>query len=260
MRRRIKLSNSVNKKAVNVMLSRTSTSGRSAIGRQKINHFEPRFPALYLVAVLSFGISIALGQDNSKTTTVDNSSTPQHSVVGVFLEPMLLGSSENFSMKSSQLPLIASNTSGTSTGYGLGIRLGAHLSEFFLGVDGRYDREQMTDSFYQAATADVYSYGPTAGVQMPYAGLRLMGTYVMGGQFNASPGVSGLQLNFQKPTGWRVGLGFHLGSVSLNLEYQDLTYGTTQVASLGSLAINSNVNMQTETNGYLLSLSFPTEL
>jgi hypothetical protein len=172
---------------------------------------------------------------------------------------MLFGSTEDFSMKSAQLPFATSNTSGTATGYGLGLRLGIHLSEFFIGVDGRYDREQMTDSFYQSATADVYNYGPTVGVQMPYAGLRLMGTYVTGGQFNAAPGINGLQLNFLNPTGFRGGLGFHISSLSLNLEYQDLTYGSTQVASLGSLAVNSNVSMQTETTGYLLSLGFPTQ-
>jgi len=193
------------------------------------------------------------------TTTVNKTGPSQSSQIGVFVEPILLGSSESFSMKSAQLPFVASNTSGTATGYGLGLRLGIHLSEFFLGVDGRYDREQMNDSFYQPATAEVFNYGPTLGIQMPYAGLRLMGTYVMGGQFNAAPGISGLQLNFLNPTGWRAGVGIHIGSVSVNAEYQDLTYGTTQVASLGSLAVNSNVNMQTETSGYLLSVSFPTE-
>jgi len=94
---------------------------------------------------------------------------------------------------------------------------------------------------------------------MPFVGLRFLATSVMGGQFNAAPGVSGLQLAFKDPTGWRGGVGFHLGPVSLNLEYQDLTYKTTNVVSLGSLAVNSNVDMKTETTGYLLSLSFPTE-
>lgn len=216
----------------------------------------------YLISVLAlivFGFSKAPAQDNSNTTTVNNSSSSRSSVAGVFFEPMLLGSSEDFSMKSAQLPFATSDTSGTATGYGLGLRLGVHLSEFFIGVDGRYDREEMKDSFYQTTNADVFNYGPTIGVQMPYVGLRLMGTYVMGGQFNADPGISGLQLDFQKPTGWRAGLGFHIMSISLNLEYQDLTYGITQVKSLGSLALNSEVKMDTETKGYLLSLSFPTE-
>jgi len=214
---------------------------------------------LLMMAVLLFGISNANAQDNSTTTTVNNSSPARSSVVGAFVEPILMGSNETFTMRSVQLPFVTSNTSGTATGYGLGLRLGIHLSEFFLGVDGRYNREQMGDTYYQNANADVYNYGPTVGMQMPYAGLRLMGTYVMGGQFNADPGISGLQVNFQNPTGWRGGLGLHLGSVSLNLEYQDLTYGSTQVVSLGSLALNSNINMQTETSGYILSLSFPSE-
>ncbi len=214
------------------------------------------------LATMTAGLSsVSWAQDSSTTTTttVNNSSTSQPSNSGLFLEPMLIGSSESFSMKSAQLPLMTSNTSGTTSGYGLGLRLGVHLSEIFLGVDGRYAKEQMRDSFYQTADADVYNYGPTIGVQMPYAGLRLLGTYVLGGQFNPAPGVNGLDLSFRDPRGWRGGLGLHLGSVSLNLEYQDLTYSTTNVVSLGSYAVNSNVSMETETTGYLLSLSFPTQ-
>ncbi len=219
-----------------------------------IRHLTFSFATIVLLST-----SNVLAQDGSSSAASNSYSDSRSSSVGVFLEPMLIGLSENISMKSAQLPFATSNTSGTTTGYGLGMRFGMHLSEFFLGVDGRYNREQMKDSFYQTADADVYSYGPTAGVQMPYSGLRLVGTYVMGGQFNAAPGINGLQLNFKDPTGWRAGLGFHIASLSLNLEYQDLTYNTTQVKALGSLALNSTVNMQTETNGYMLSLSFPNE-
>ena len=212
-----------------------------------------------MLAVITLAGGSVNAQDNSSATGATNTNSSQPSVVGLFLEPMLIGSSEDLSMKSAQLPFANANTSGTATGYGLGLRAGMHFSEFFAGIDGRYNREEMKDSFYQTANADVYTYGPTVGIQMPYAGLRLLGTYVMGGQFNAEPGVSDLKLNFKDPKGWRAGLGFHISSVSLNLEYQDLTYGSTEVVSLGRLAVNSTVNMETETSGYLLSLSFPTE-
>jgi hypothetical protein len=198
--------------------------------------------------------------ENTSTTTT-TTTTKDHSSSGLFVEPILLGASENMSMKTAQLPLVNSNTSGTASGYGVGLRLGGHITNaIFIGVDGRYDKEQMQDSFYQSANAEGYNYGPTVGVQMPYLGLRLMGTYVMGGQLNPTPGAYGLDLNFKDARGWRAGAGVHLGPVSVNLEYQDLTYGTTQVESLGSLPVNTNVSMQTETTGYLLSLSFPMML
>ena len=54
----------------------------------------------------------------------------------------------------------------------------------------------MKDSFYQTADADVYNYGPTLGVQMPFAGLRLMGTYVLGGAFDPAAGAYGIDLKF----------------------------------------------------------------
>ena len=221
---------------------------------------EAGFLILAVAAALLLGVSDAFAQDTSTTTTMTNSSRSEPRFVGGYLEPMLLGSTEQMVMRSSPGSRVTSDTTGTNTGYGLGLKAGIHLSEFFIGVDGRYDREQMNDSFYQTANANVYNYGPTAGFQMPYAGLRFVATYVTGGQFNADPGVNGLQLNFQNPTGWRAGLGFHVEFVSLNLEYQDLTYDYTQVASLGTLAPNSRVTLHNETNGYLLSLSFPTIL
>jgi hypothetical protein len=221
-------------------------------------------------SLLALGSQNTFAQSNTESTSADTTQTTttqtetpkkDHSSGGLFIEPILLGASENFSMKTAQLPLVTSNTSGTTEGYGLGLRLGIHASEvIFLGVDGRYDKEQMKDSFYQTADADVYNFGPTIGLQMPYFGLRLMGTYVMAGEFNPAPGTNGLDLNFKDPRGWRLGAGIHAGPVSINLEYQDLTYGTTVIESLGSFAANSSVNMQTETTGYILSLSFPVEL
>lgn len=209
--------------------------------------------------VLSSGF--ALAQDNVSSTS--GGSSRRTSSGGFYLEPILSTSRSDSSLKTSQLPIITDDTSGKMESNGLGLKLGAHVGEIFLlGVDGRFSREKFNDSFYSSAEGDSYNYGPTVAVQTPLFGIRLLGTYVMGGEFNPGSGKDGWDLKFRNPRGTRVGAGIYVAAVSINLEYQDLTYDTTDVEAV---PVAGGINPE-ETKvdfinrGYALSLSFPVEL
>jgi hypothetical protein len=180
---------------------------------------------------------------------------------GLFIEPMLMATQEDQTIKTSQLPIVTSDSEGKANGYGLGLRFGGHVSEvFMLGADARYARVKMEDSFYNDADANIYNIAPTVGIQTPLFGIRVLGSYVLAGENDPEAGTSGLNLKFKEATGWRVGAGLHVAAVGISLEYQDLSYNTTEVESFGSLVAASNTNVDMESKGYALSLSFPVEL
>lgn len=180
---------------------------------------------------------------------------------GLMVEPILSMTNENATLKTSQLPLISDDSSGTLKGYGLGARVGVHAADVvFIGIDGRYSRLDMQDSAYEQAAGDAFNYGPTIGVQTPFFGIRLMGTYIMGGEFNPGPGVQAVDLKFENLRGYRVGGGLHFAAVAVNLEYQNSRYENANVESFGSLGGQADTSVDFENEGYTLSLSFPVEL
>jgi hypothetical protein len=182
------------------------------------------------------------------------------SISGFYFEPLLSISQEDSSIQTSQLPLVNLDTSGNATGYGIGVKLGTHLGKMLLlGVDTRYSRMTTDDSFYNKARSDVFNFGPTIGVQTPYFGVRLLASYVLLGESNPDAAAQGIDLKFKEATGWRLGAGVYVASVSINLEYQNLTYGSTEVESIGTLPVNNLTSIEANNTGYAMSLSFPME-
>ncbi len=226
------------------------------------------YKKLQLFAVVAATLSLGLTENTlaqaTDSSTMDSSSDSRDSRIskgGFFIEPMISMVRDESSIKTSQLPIITDDTSGTSEGYGLGLKLGGHISEIvLLGVDARYTKQRMKDSFYNAADTDAYNWGPTIGVQTPLYGIRVLGTYVVGGESNPAAGVQGLDLKFKEARGTRVGLGVHVAAVGISLEYQDLTYNSTDIESIGSLLTDQPTKVDTVTRGYGLNLSFPVEL
>ncbi len=219
-----------------------------------------------LLALTGFAAQ-AQEEETVTTTTTERTETEQYddspeiSRGGLMIEPILSVSREDSTIKTSQLPVITDDSSGTIEGVGAGLRLGVHASEvFFLGVDGRYSRMRFNDSFYEASEGDMYNVGPSVVLQMPVFGLRAWGTYVMAGQFDPESGVQGLDVKFTEAEGYRLGLGVRFKAVSVNLEYQNLRFDKTEIESFGSLGVNSAANVDFENQGYSLSLSFPVEL
>lgn len=180
---------------------------------------------------------------------------------GLMIEPMLSVAREDTTIQTSQLPVVADDTSGTMEGFGAGLRLGVHASNVvFLGVDGRYSRMRFNDSFYETSEGDMFNVGPAVVLQMPVFGLRAWGTYVLAGQFDPGAGVQGLDVKFTDAEGYRLGLGLRFAAVSVNVEYQNLGFASTEIESFGSLGVSSAANVDFESQGYSLSLSLPVEL
>lgn len=214
-----------------------------------------------VVAPAATAMDTASSQE-SKTITSQISETDDKSRIlkgGFYIEPMLSAIREDSTLSSTDL---GANTSGTTEGYGIGLRLGGHVSEvLFLGVDGRYSKMKQSDSFYDKNSSNVYNLAPMIGLQTPLWGIRILAGYVVLGENSQDANRQGVKLKFTEPNGWRVGAGIHAGPVGINLEYQDLKYNKADVQSLGSVATNVNVNgIDESTKGYALSLSFPVSL
>lgn len=214
---------------------------------------------------LLVGLAIpAMAQDqeivNTERTTTTTETT-ERSKVGLALEPMLIYGQETANIRTSQLPIISDDTTAGEKSAGIGLKLGGHIAGILTaGVDGRYSRTRLSDSSYGETEGDKYTVGPTLGVQMPVAGLRVWGTYVVAGGYDPSAGAQGFDLRFNDPRGYRMGVGFHIGAVSLNLEYEDLTFQNTEIQSFGGIGGSAATAVDFDSRGYMASLSFPIEL
>ena len=180
-------------------------------------------------------------------------------VGGLFVEPAVTYETSSSSVN---YPSPLSDSSGDLKGFGLGARLGFHFFEaFFIGLDGRYAMPKFTDSSTNySATATGYNWGPVVGMQMPIVGLRIWASSVLGGELDPEKSGS-YDVKFTEAKGYRVGAGFRIASISLNLEYQDLKYGSSILQEAGPFTVGtsfSNVNLNNKS--WLASVSFPIEL
>ncbi len=216
----------------------------------------------FVVGFFSHSVSAQTATDTPETTiTTKTDGTGFLSRWGAFLEPFLDYEATDTNIRTSQLPIITDDASGTNDGFGIGGRLGGHIYEaVWLAADLRYSRTSLANSFYQSADTDNFNYGATLGVQTPWAGVRLWGTYLLGGFSDPAEGVSGLNLKFENFKGYRIGAGVHAATVSVNVEYHDAKYGKTSIQRIGSLALRGDTNIDTDAKGYTVSVGFPLEL
>lgn len=187
------------------------------------------------------------------------SAIAESSRLGLFLEPMAtyeLGST------STNYPSPLRSSSGNIDGLGIGARVGFHFSEaLFAGGDLRYSMPRFDDSSVNYnATAVSTNWGLVIGMQMPTLGLRVWGTYLLGGELNPEAS-SGLDVKFSRAQGYRVGAGFRVTAISLNLEYQALRYDSATLEQLGPFASGATLDgVVHENKSWLASVSFPLEL
>lgn len=178
---------------------------------------------------------------------------------GLFIEPAFtyeLGSA------AVDYPTPLSSSTGSSNGLGLGAKVGFHLSEaLFIALDGRYSMPQYKDSSVNYdAQAISTNWGPVVGVQMPNIGLRIWGALILGGELNPQKSGS-FDVDFKKATGYRIGTGFRVFAVSLNLEYQQIKYSETILEQIGPFSSGSALNdVKLENKSWLIGVSFPLEL
>lgn len=177
---------------------------------------------------------------------------------GLFVEPALTYEHSNDAKITWPSPLSAST--GSIRGFGLAGRLGFHVSEaVFVGADARYSRPKFTNSANNYdANAEAMNLGAVVGMQMPEMGLRLWGEYIFMGSLDPAASQN-TDVKFEDAKGYRVGVGFHVQSVSLNLEYQKLTYGKSTLQQAGPITPGWNMP-DLDTASYIASVSFPLEL
>ena len=212
--------------------------------------------ALALLGFAQFSKAQTNEGDTVSTATVTGQRI-QVKAGGFYAEPFLSLGREDSSMRSGSI----AETSGRVDGGGFGARIGVHaLESMFIGVDARYARSRIADSFYESADGNLYNYGPMIGAQMPWYGARAWASYVLGGEFDPRSGRDGFDVRFRDPRGYRVGAGIHYKSASVNLEWQDLVYDTTNIQSLGRMIAEQDSRIDFVTRGFTLSVSFPVDL
>lgn len=189
-------------------------------------------------------------------------SSPRSSISNglIFVEP---GVTYTFGSKTTGEVDNVDDTSGKANGFGLMGRAGFHLKEVvLLGLDARYSWLDFEDSgLGGSADATGFNYGPFVGIQMPNVGLRVWGTWVAGGNLNPkSIGSSPFDIDVKASDakGYRLGAGFRVLSLSLNLEYQNVKYN--DIEKQGGVFPGGYDGIKLKDESWVASVSFPLEL
>lgn len=179
---------------------------------------------------------------------------------GVFIEPMITYEVGDGDVS---LPSPVTNQEIDLEGFGAGLRLGFHIMEsVFLGADARYSIPKFEGtSLNQDADTKAWNYGPVLGFQMPTTlGIRVWGGYIYDATLDPDSSQN-IDQKFKDGDGWRVGAGIKVGPTSLNAEYQDLTYDTTEIESAGIFTPGTNLtNVDLDNKQWIFSVSFPMSI
>lgn len=179
---------------------------------------------------------------------------------GLFVEPMLTYERGRGDVN---FPAPFNSADTEVDGFGIGARLGFHVLEsVFIGADGRYSMPTFKDNkLKQDVDAKSWNVGPVVGVQMPtIVGLRVWAGYVLAGEIDPDKG-QGVKEKFKSGSGYRVGAGFKIAMLSLNLEYQHVNYDKTTIEEVGVFTPNTTRgDIELENNSTVLSVSFPVAI
>jgi hypothetical protein len=178
-------------------------------------------------------------------------------VGGLFVEPMLTYEKGDATVN---FPAPFGNSDSTVNGFGVGVRGGIHIIDtVFVGADLRYSMPTYRNSKTGISTdATAFNYGIVAGIHLPIVGLRAWAGYILGGGLDPDKS-QGIDLNFVNADGFRIGAGYQLAMVSLNLEYQHMNYGTTEVQNAGIFTGPTNSIVQ-DNDSIIFGISFPVAL
>lgn len=217
---------------------------------------------LLFTTVASFAQAQTASDQSSAAPATESKDSSDLSKGGLFVEPMLTYQSGTNEVS---YPLINNTSDEKITGFGVGVKLGAHVYEsVYVAADARYAMPKYDSS---AAGVEVdstaYNAGVTVGMQTPLYGIRVWGTYILAGELNpkafGSGALEGLDVKFKDMKGYRVGAGIYVKSVSINLEYQDAKFDTTTVEGQGALG-GDYTSVEGKDKSYIVSLSFPVSL
>lgn len=175
---------------------------------------------------------------------------------GLFVEPMV--TYEASSKATLDVPILP-DTSGKVEGFGVGARFGFHIADiFFLGLDGRFSMPKYDMGNY-SADAQGMNYGVVAGVQTPFAGVRVWGSYILDGNLDpkSSDNTFFSDVKYAQANGYRIGAGARVAVVSVNLEYQNMVYNSTTLESPGSITSD---DFKLKNDSWIISVGFPISL
>ncbi len=228
---------------------------------------------LTIMLVLSFFVGHAYGQDEeSDTRTTTTTSTPEGTTTtqveeygrdtgpglgGFFIEPGLRYDSISGDM---DYPAPFGSTDIEAEGVGANLRVGFHILDvMFLAAEANYSQMHFSNDGTNRYSADgsAHSYGPTLGFQTPWAGIRVWGTYVAGGEFDPTSN-NGIDLKFSDLDGYKVGLGVRFAKFGASVEYQEATYDNIEIQDLGPLSGQTDANLKH--TGWIGQISFPISL
>jgi hypothetical protein len=200
--------------------------------------------------------------DMTATATPETTSrAPQENMRGFiapgsfYIEPAVFGLRQDSHIN------VGSDNEVEGDGMGLAMKLGSQISDrYFAAADIRYQRTQFNEKGLKDVDSDTWNIAPVLGLQTNWYGLRAWGSYILDGTSNPDSAANGLDLRFEKPFGWRAGVGVRISNISLNLEYEDLTYRQTVVQSVGSLGPSAGQNVDFDSRTVAMSVSFPIQL
>lgn len=215
-------------------------------------------PSVIRISIVACGIFIV----SFLMSIVAEAQSSNRNTGGLFVEPAItyeLGESKV------DYPAPFGSTDTETNGFGLGARLGVHLGEIiFLGADGRYSMPKFKSknaSDDSKVDAKAYNVGPTLGVQTPFAGIRLWGTYILDGALDPKSLGNGLDVKFKDMEGYRVGAGIYVGIVSVNLEFQKAKYDSVDLEKVGPFSGPEDIkSVNLDDESYIVSVSFPIAL
>ncbi len=177
---------------------------------------------------------------------------------GIYLEPGLTYERGDNTV---DWPSPLTTSTGSSQGLGFNLKAGlAFADTVFAGADLSFSKPNFKNSavnYDAAATSNLY--GVVVGGQMPVVGLRLWGGYIFDGLLDPESS-NGYNVKFSGASGYKLGLGFHILMVSLNVEYLDLKYSTSTLEQAGPITFNSTFDGPLKNKNWVLSVSIPLTL
>lgn len=177
---------------------------------------------------------------------------------GFFVEPMLTWERGRGDVN---FPSPINSQETELDGFGVGARFGGHVWEtVFLGVDTRYSIADFKSAgLNQDIESKSWNVGPMVGAQMPFLiGLRGWASMIVAGEVDPDE-ANNVNEKFKSGLGFRVGAGFKVAFVSLNIEYQKIKYDKTDLtATAGPLsASTTRDDIELDNDSMILSVSFP---
>lgn len=198
-------------------------------------------------------------EHHSVSTDVQTETTEEKDPGGLFLEPSLVYETGKGAIDFQSV----AQPDGDVKGTGFGLRFGGHINDvFFLAADGSYSEPEFSDDSGANFSYDLKSWlaGITLGVQTPVVGLRAWGSYLPFGEIELDGrGSNDSNITYKDPRLWKIGLGFRVAVISLNLEYLTGDYTKMEVRNAGSM-LSGTYNGDASRDSWLASISFPLAL